>query len=302
MKYNGKELILDNLREVLKGFSVDIQDTVRSAILDGIDISKYINPCRDNPYRLEQIRLSKKEGMSDIYFSVQNGSILYQIRKMRHKNIDTVWIEKQLKNGTLSSKHFEYMLKWVEDGVNISSLNISLIPNDLLDVFDHGMRSGFDMSLFNNGKSYRPKYIRLCMQIMNNGKYVSFLLKDEWSMSVLSLLVSFSKASTLVWNSLVSNIDATTSADRVKCLLPLVSNGISVGKLQRKVNSSYLYSDDCLSLIYKAYCDGLDYEYLIDNSTSHSEMEEMLELMYINKGKKVSGRVRKSSKKYEYVT
>lgn len=295
MKYRGKELILDNLREVLRNFSVDIQDTVRSAILDGIDISEYINPCKDNPHRFEQIRLAKKEGMSDVYFGIQNGSILYQIRKMRHKGIDTVWIENQIKNGTLSSEHFEYMLKWVEDGVNISGLNISLIPKGLLEVFDHGMRSGFDMSIFNNGKSYRSKYIRLCLQIMNNGKSVSFLLGEDWDMSVLSMLVSFSKASKKVWDSLVSNVDSSISDNRLRLLLPLVSNGICISKLQKKEVSGYVYSDNCLGLVYKAYCDDLDYNVLIDTCMSYDEMVDTLEVMYVNKGKKVKGRVRKAS-------
>ena len=34
MKYKGIILILDNFRSVLKEYSVDIQDVVRSAILD----------------------------------------------------------------------------------------------------------------------------------------------------------------------------------------------------------------------------------------------------------------------------
>ena len=36
MKYKGTTLVLDNFRTVLKDFSVDVQDVVRSALLDNV--------------------------------------------------------------------------------------------------------------------------------------------------------------------------------------------------------------------------------------------------------------------------
>ena len=44
MYFKGKKLLLDNFRDVLKNYSLDIQDVVRSCILDDIDVEKYINP------------------------------------------------------------------------------------------------------------------------------------------------------------------------------------------------------------------------------------------------------------------
>ena len=77
MVVKGKTLILDNFRKILSNYTVDIQDVVRSAILDGVDISKYIDVCKDNPYRLEQIRLSIKEGLDESLFNL-SGDLLYR--------------------------------------------------------------------------------------------------------------------------------------------------------------------------------------------------------------------------------
>ena len=49
MEWNGRKIILDNLREELSAYSVDIQDVVRSAILDGIELGSYVEECREDP-------------------------------------------------------------------------------------------------------------------------------------------------------------------------------------------------------------------------------------------------------------
>ena len=61
MYLNSRRVTLDNISEVLVGYSLDIQDEVRSMILDGLDLSEWVSVCRENPYRLNQIRLAVKE-------------------------------------------------------------------------------------------------------------------------------------------------------------------------------------------------------------------------------------------------
>ena len=60
MYLNSRRVTLDNISEVLAGYSLDIQDEVRSMILDGLDLSEWVSVCRDNPYLLNQIRLAVK--------------------------------------------------------------------------------------------------------------------------------------------------------------------------------------------------------------------------------------------------
>lgn len=294
LKYKNTNLILDNFRSVLCNFSVDIQDIVRSAILDGVDISKYIDSCRDNPYRLDQIRLAKKQGISDTIFKLQSGECIYRVRQMQKKGNNLKDVESQLFRSTLTEEYALYMLKWIDEGIDLHGLNVSTIPQKLLGVFDYGLRSGFNMTLYNRGVVYTSEYVRLCLQIQGNNKNVSFLLNGKWSEDVLRLLVSFSKVNQGVWDNLVNYILSDISSKRLEKLISLVKSNINIEILQERIDNRYVFSDECLDLVYSAYISGLDYKKLISTTHSWGSMKKAYDLMELDKRKKVSGRLRKN--------
>lgn len=51
------KLTLDNYAQYLQNYSIDIKDEVRNALLDGIDLIPYVKMCKNDPFRLQQIRL-----------------------------------------------------------------------------------------------------------------------------------------------------------------------------------------------------------------------------------------------------
>lgn len=283
MKYNGVEMILDNFRSLLFDMSVDVQDVVRSAILDGIDISNYIIPCRDNPYKLDQIRLAKKEDFPEGLIDSTTGEMLYQLRRLRQRGIDLSSVESQLENGALSNEYMEYMLNWVCDGINLQGLNIAIIPKNLLETFDYGMRSGFDMTPFNTGYSYSSEYVKLCLMISKNGKDVSIFLKGDYNLNVLRILSNISKISIQRWNMLVNNIDSGITKDRLERLIPLIKSGVSIVKLQKKEDGEYIYNCECLEIVYQAYLSKLDYKSLIQETTDATKMKERVAEMELAK-------------------
>ena len=304
MEYKGTELILDNFRGVLKDFSVDVQDIVRSAILDNVDISPFIVICKDNPYKLDQIRLAMKEGLGARFFSV-SGDVLYRIRRMKRNGINISQIESQLRN-KLSDEYLEYMLKWVEDGINISKLDIATIPKDILETFDYGLRNGFDMSIFNNyhqyskdvgniihGYPYTPEYIKLCLQIIKNGKPVTFLLSGEWEIPCINKLSKLSSMDNAKWNRLVENIDKNTSARRIVLLGNLLKVGVNIVPLQEKVREKYVYSDGCLKVVWDSYIANLDLNTILKGRTVE-EMKQIKSELELKKKRTVSGRIRKN--------
>lgn len=293
MKYKNKELILDNFRKVLSDYSVDVQDVVRSAILDGIDISKYISSCKNNPYRLDQIRLAMKDGLSEVFFKVDKGDTIYQIRRLKSKGIKLIQIEKQLETGIISEHYMGYLIRWVEGGLNTTGLNISLIPMELLDTFEYGLRNGFDMKPFNTGKSYSPEYVNSCMQISKNGKDVSVFLNGDYSLEVLRVLSIFSKMSIGKWDNVVKNIDVKTTAERVEKLIELVKQGISIDKLQEKVNGEYAYPFECLDIVQSAYLSKLDIQKLILETRDPEVMRKLVNEMELNSRKNPTFRLKK---------
>ena len=293
MLYKGKKLILDSFRTVLSDYSIDVQDVVRSAILDDVDISSYIPSCKDNPYRLDQIRLCIKEGMPDEILRLYNGSAIYQIRTLKADGVDLTPVVKQLSRGNLQDTYLLYLLGWIKDGLNISKLNIAIIPQQLLPTFDYGLRCGFDMSKYNNGRSYSPQYISLLLQIEKSKKSVSSLLSGEWALDILEILSSFSKTSDSRWENLISNIDSKISKGRLEKLISLEKQGIDVSGVQRRLNGNYVLSDKCLDLILQAYSRRLNYKLLIEQATSEEDMQDMIDRMEVANRMRVGGRLRR---------
>lgn len=296
MIYKGKTLILDNFRSILSNYSVDVQDVIRSAILDGVDISSYIQSCKDNPYRLDQVRLGIKDGLAESILKITNGNVIYQIRVLRRKGVDLKALEKQLEQGNLSDTYMIYALNWIEQGINLSKINLAIIPQKLLPTFEFGLRSGYDMSKYNNGVSFSPQYIGLCLQIEKEDKSVSFLLKGDWSEDVVEVLSSFSKVENAIWNNLITNIDRSISKSRLRKLIKLVKVNIDITPLQKKVNGEYVFSDTCLDLIEEAYSEKLNYKKLIEDFVDEDTMHYELQKMEISSKKGVRGRLRKSTK------
>jgi len=289
MKFNGTELILDNFRDLLFSYSIDIQDVVRSSILDNVDICPYIQDCVNSPFKLDQIRLALKEGMMKDEYLFLTGEMLFQIRKMSKRGVSLTQVQKQLQNG-LSEEYIIYLLQWVDDGINLSKLNIGIIPKSLLDTFDYGLRGGFDMSLFNNGVTFPIKYVMNCLQILNNGKSITFLLSGDWDLPCVEYLNKFSKVSNKVWSALVNNIAPNTSLERLKLLALLVKANVSIVKLQEKVDSKQLYNNKCLSILHSGLLLDLDIDELM-TETNPEKMEQLKSKLELAKKKTISGRL-----------
>lgn len=291
MIYENEKLILDNFRTVLKDYSVDVQDVVRSAILDGVDITKYIESCKNNAYRLDQIRLGMKENLEEIFLNIKNGDSIYKIRKLKEKGVSLTGIQAQIKQGVLNEESLNKLISWVESGYNIENINISIIPKSLFEVFEQGFQKGFDMKIFNDGRNYKPMYVRYCLVIMANKKDIHPFLSDNlWSEDCIKQLAVFSKIrSQEKWGNLINHINSSISSDKLDALISCVKNGINI---------SILSGDDWtaqgIRFILKAFENNLDYNSLINVGPDEDTILTKLNEIMLNKNKRVSGRLRKN--------
>lgn len=290
MKFKGNELVLDNFRSVLSDYSVDVQDVVRSAILDGVDISAYIPVCKNNPLRLDQIRLGIKEGIDEVFLSVKSGECLYKIRKLDSRSLDLV--SQKIEKNSLSGDSLEKLIDWVLKGYNIQGINVSIIPKSLYEVFEQGFQRGFDMSIFNDGRLYNQEYLKYCLVILSNGKDITPFVgnnSDLWSMDCIKLLASFSRVNSIEkWHKLISVISPDVKTDTLKSLISCVKTGIDIKKL---VDNNW--SSACIEYLLKAYESKYDYTKLIDIGPDEVLLSSTLNQMMLNKSKRVSGRLRK---------
>lgn len=290
MRYRDTNLILDNFRTVLKDYSVDIQDIVRSAILDGIDISDYIGVCKNNPSRLEQIRLAMKEGINPLFFNIRSSECLYKIRKVDSSVLSVIL--SKIKSKLPSEDIINILIDWVSKGYNIENIDVFIIPKTMYSLFDQGLSKGFDMSYFNDGRNYSSNYIRYCLTILSNDKDISVFTKDKdkfWNEECLKCLSQFSKIkSKEKWASLINNISVDINEDKLSMLISCVQNGINIKELGKEE-----WNTNSISLILQGYDDGVDYNYLISLGPDVDFLSSKLNELILKKSKRVSGRLRK---------
>lgn len=288
LNFKGMDLILDNFRTVLNGYSVDVQDVVRSAILDNVDVSSYIEICKSNPYRLDQIRLCKKEGIDDeAIYSIKNGDSIYKLRQLISKGTDIEAILQQLHQGTLNDYSIHKMISWVLAGYDLKGINLAIIPNSLFEVFEQGFQKGFDMRVYNNGKNYNPEYLRYCMIIQFNKKDVKPFVDRIWKVDCIKQLAVLSKGiSADKWDTFISKLNCSISSEKLSVLISCVKNGIGIDKLVSDV-----WSGDAIRVILLAFKDNLNYTKLLDVGPDVDSVTALYNEMKLSKMKKLGGRL-----------
>ena len=186
LEWNGRKIILDNLREELSAYSVDIQDVVRSAILDGIELGSYVEECREDPWRLEQIRLLIKEDLKEVGTDL-SGAMLYKIRCLHREGHNIEGLKKLLASG-MEDEYAEIALDWHSKGYELKGLKISWIPRHLLAIFEKGLMAKMDMREFNTGVAYEKEYLLALMRLQSDGKSCKLFVDGTWDLKVLQLI------------------------------------------------------------------------------------------------------------------
>ncbi len=304
MKYKGTILLLDNFRQVLKDFTVDIQDVVRSAILDGVDIEKYISICKSNPFKLDQIRLYMKEEYS-FPLSGLSGEGIYKLRELlrnsKNDSMSTV-IYEQLNNGILSDEHIDYMIKWLRCGCNISSLRIADIPSYLLEPVSVGVLKGLNMSKYLKAVAaygYSKETVSSLVKIELCGHDIGKFLQEKWSEGVIGCFAIRSSVHTGAVKAVYDAITVDDSVARVSTLLQ-ISGVIAcipfIKRLQRMENGEYVYSQDYLNQLAVSLSGIKDIEEVL-NYTNLEEAKAVINAQKSSANKRIRGYLRVGNRK-----
>ena len=289
MIFHGERLMMDNYRAILKDYSVDIQDIVRSAILDMVDISKYIEPCRDNPFRLDQIRLGMKENLDSRYFSYSSGDIIYGIRKLTKKGINLSPLTKY-KDSDLSKIYLWFLIQWCREGYNVSNLDLTIIPEYLLGTFDAGLRAGLDMGIFNNGVQYPVNYLEDCINILSAGLDVQKYVMGDYNTDILDYLSSLASDSNK-YKAIYNVLSYDDSLERIMKYERICSIGKDLKPYAvRGLDGKPLISDEVLEELVSGLEGGVDLINNLDNYDLEYIKERIVEEKL--KGRKLtSGRL-----------
>lgn len=292
MKYNGVELSFDNFRSVLKDFSVDVQDVVRSALLDNVSLEKYIDTCKNNPYKLDQIRLGLKEGIDKAYFSYSSGEVIRGIRGLLKKGVNMSPLKKY-KYSNISDKGLLYLIVWCRDGCDVSKLNISIIPDYLLDFFNYGIRKGVDMSVFNNGRQYSLTFTQSCLNIIECGCDVKKFSKGDWGSEVLEKFVTYANFNKKMYNALYAVVEVGISVERVSLYERAFAVGLPLKEIVRIEDKGIVVPDEVLNVVVEAYSHKIDLLPLLESGASLEELTEKYNEGILEGSRKLSGKFRR---------
>lgn len=292
MQYKGTKLTLNNYREELSDCSIDVLDVVRSAILDDVQLGAFIQKYKNNPYMLWQVKLGMDEYMDTYWFTLaHSGEELAMLRKYKSRGLNINSLKKyfMLK---LPSVYYTYILKWYEQGVQLDKYDFSILPESLLDVFDKGISRGYYMSVFNNGISYEPEYIVLCLRIMSKKKSIVQFLNGDWDIENLRLLSEFSKSK--FYDKLDEYVTKEITPSVLSEIIECTKCGMNLEELCIVDDEGiYVYSPYHIKMIREAYMENLDYSVLLDSSLSLTDVNMKFTELSLSSKKKLSGKLYK---------
>lgn len=293
MYFKGSRVTLESISSQFRGYSLDIQDEVRSMVMDNLDLSKWIDVCKDNPYRLNQIRLGSKEGLDPRFFTILDGSVIYRIRSLAATGFNVGELLAYVGVGFTKEQWF-YIISWVESGLLDSRLALVRTPFSMWGFIDKGLRNNLPMWLFTSGKKYSDTFMHSVLTLMSNGQSAEKFLNYPWKDETLKLLAEFSYRR---WfNNIVGFVDYFIPYDFLVSVGELAKEGLIDKDLfeigyDDDSGNYYLYQSYHLDAILRCVMQGYDYSKLKDYNLSGSEVDTILKEIELNSKRSFRGRL-----------
>mgnify|MGYP000932687291 FL=1 len=293
MYFKGSRVTLESISSLFRGYSLDIQDEVRSMVMDNLDLSKWIDVCKDNPYRLNQIRLGSKEGLDPRFFTILDGSVIYRIRSLEATGFNVGELLAYVGVGFTKEQWF-YIISWAERGLLDSRLALVRTPFSMWGFIDKGLRNNLPMWLFTSGKKYSDTFMHSVLTLMSNGQPGEKFLNSLWKDETLKLLAEFSYRR---WfNNIVGFVDYFIPYDFLVSVGELAKEGLIDEDLfeigyDDDSGNYYLYQSYHLEAILRCVMQGYDYSKLKDYNLSGSEVDTILKEIELNSKRSFRGRL-----------
>lgn len=287
MEYKGKQLTFDNIRSVLKDFSVDVQDEVRLAYLDGIDLIPYINKNSKDPFKLQQIRLGLKQGIDTKFFENLNGENILKVRRYVQKNLLSAQILDIVEKET-SQEAYGYLIDLNAAGKNVGLYDFSIIPEKLVKAFADALKLSVDISPLNDGVNYSEDFVRACIEIRSFGFEIKEFTEDGWYEDTVVELANYTGAS--FFKKLKEVLSADCSPEFVEPYALALRSGITDERLYEKDEKGVpLFMPSQIYFIVENFLAGIDIEDLLDSSLTIDEMYAIKSAELEKKNRKLKG-------------
>lgn len=232
-RYRSTTVTLENYRSVFKKCSPDILDEIRSAVLDDTAIQSFIKPCGNDNYKLGQLRMGVRELVPTEYLNPRlTGRTIYLIRQGISKGLDMSSILEyaNLKGLLLDAETIEVLTEFALLGVDITSIDFTVVPKNLVEDICKGLYQGFPMWLcIDKDCKIDEKQLHLIKRGLQLGVDIHAFIDGGWSSEQMILLLSY--AQRLDLNKFLSYVNNKFSTEVLSALLNLSARGIAIDTL-----------------------------------------------------------------------
>lgn len=277
-RYGGRFVALDNYKQFFEECSPDVLDEIRSAVLDDTDISQYIDACGDDSYLLGQIRIAIREHIPEDYLDTRlTGKTIYNVRQGIANGRDMSAILWYITPQKLKVE--KEIIQMLSDfcllGTDISRVDFTLVPKNLVPIFCKGLYKGYPMWLLSDEcAGMNVNSIQVLMRGMELGIDVQPFMRGGWSKEALLLIFSYAKACDI--NALLGYLNSKFDIGQLKVLLDIASSGIPISRLCMKDSSGApVYNQYQMYELGESLKLGLDVKQMFNPRLSDYDMAQM---------------------------
>lgn len=172
--------------------SEDVNDELRLAELDGIDLSKYVKACLNDSYRLGHIRKCIRAGVPSRYISPHFPALtLYYIRIGWQDGISMDGLLRYA-NGGVRGSVLDSLAEMALLGVDITRVDFRSIPSSVAVEYMRGLQKGLPMWLLEPYASEIDKQmIRALMRAMELGVDIHLFIGRGFSAEAVLVFLSY---------------------------------------------------------------------------------------------------------------
>lgn len=238
-RYKSQTITLENYRSVFKACTPDILDEIRSAILDDISISLFIKPCGADSYKLGQLRMAVRELVPTEYLSTYvTGKTIYNIRQgfIKNRDMSDLLVYYSGKGLKIEAETLEKLSEFCFLGTDISKMDFTIVPTNLVDITCKGLYKGYPMwLLIEDGCTLTESEVQVLMRGLSLGVDIHPFLNGNWSKEAMLLMFSYAKSVDI--NDILSLVNSSFNNEQIRVLLDLAQRNVPIIKLCMKDTS-----------------------------------------------------------------
>lgn len=229
--YRGVMITMQNYQEVFRGYSMDVLDEVRSAVLDDTPIGLYIDKCKEDSYKLGQIRMAIREYVPIEYLNYKvSGKSINLLRKVYTSGISVAPILPYITQSPyLKDSSLERVLESVLNGSDITKIDFRQVPDKNVDIICLGLEKGYPMWLCADNPDLEPDYIKLLMRGMKLGIDIHPFLNGLWGKDQITYLFTQSRDTDI--NNILCYVNYKFETDALKEVVDAKHLGVDIRKI-----------------------------------------------------------------------